>query len=225
MRIIKLIFLLILSVLFIGCAASKTELAKVNQDTLKNSGVIIGTFSRNLGKGYIGVNSISILDENKKFVTRIRESASDTMSISGNPYEFKNDFVNDNEQGSLFSVSLPEGTYYITNYFAGRGLGGYTGNYTNRIQIKRGEIIYLGDIKFTPILETHPLYESKKNIVSANCKISNQLDRDFSHFKKVYSLFNKSDIITKLDEKEFALGSFHSNANVMMMFLPPSSYK
>lgn len=223
MRKRQYIYFLIISILFTGCAASKTELAKINVDSMKNSALVIGTFSRNLGKDYIASNSITILNEKKEFVTVIRETASESLSLGGNPYEYKNDFINKDSQSSIFAITLPQGKYYVTNYFAGRGMGGFTGQYYKKINLKSGEIVYLGDIKFVPVLETHPLYKTKKNIVSANCIISNHLDRDFKHFKKLYpdSFFNRNKIIINTEENSFNLGSFHSDANPMMLFLPP----
>ncbi|WP_428025568.1 hypothetical protein [Arcobacter sp.] len=216
------ILLLVVTILISGCVSSKSEFALIDKSKMTKEALIIGSFSRNLGNNYINKTRFDIVTLNHDYVKSVYDAAGETLSLANNPNVFDNDFVYETSQGSIFSTMIPEGTYYITNYFAGRGTGGFIGNNEQKISVKAGDIVYIGDIKFEPILRTHPLYDNKKNIVSANCIISNQLDRDFDYFKNRYksNSFEKENIKVLVEEKKFNLGSFQSNGAPFIIFVP-----
>ncbi|PLY10038.1 MAG: hypothetical protein C0626_07100 [Arcobacter sp.] len=223
MKSFKICVLISIVMLFIsGCASSKSEFALIDKSKMTNEALIIGSFSRNLGNNYIHKTSFDIVTLNHDFVKRVFDAAGETLSLANNPYSFENDFVYETSQGSIFSTMIPEGTYYITNYLAGKGSGGFIGNYEQKVSVKAGDIVYIGDIKFEPILRTHPLYDNKKNIVSTNCIISNQLDRDFNYFKNKYKIdsFKKENIKVLVEEKKFNLGAFQTNGSPFIIFVP-----
>lgn len=216
------ILLLVVTLLISGCVSSKSEFALIDKKKMTKEALIIGSFSRNLGNNYINKTRFDIVTLNHDYVKSVYDAAGETLSLANNPYAFDNDFVYETSQGSIFSTMIPEGIYYITNYFAGRGSGGYFSNYEQKISVKAGDILYIGDIKFEPILRTHPLYDNKRNIVSANCIISNQLDRDFNYFKRKYKMdsFRKENIKVLVSEKKFNLGTFQTNGAPFMIFIP-----
>lgn len=218
MKRILLHLLLMASIIFFnGCGASKTPLASLNSKA-DGYAMIIGTFSRDIGSSYIKENRFSIINSNNKLVKNVFDIAKEHISLKNNPYEFNNDFVYKNSQGSIFAVYVPVGNYYINNFFAGRGQGGYSGEYSKQINLENGDIMYIGDIYFKPILKAHPLYENKIVIDGAQCIISNNFDRDYSIFKKHLNhiSFQKNKIKIAVKTNNFELGDFYSDFNALL---------
>lgn len=219
----KLLYILLISsiVFFNGCGASKTPLANLNMQK-DDYALIIGTFSRDIGPSYIKENRFSIIDSNKKYVKNVFDIAKEHISLSSTPYEFNSDFTYKNSQGSIFAVQIPVGHYYISNFFAGKGKGGYAGQYSKLIHLESKDIMYIGDIQFKPILKPHPLYESKINIVGAKCSITNNFNRDYSIFKKYFNhiSFQKDKIKVAVQTKDFKLGDFYGHFDILPLISP-----
>lgn len=216
---ILLIFVSI--VLFSGCSASKNALSKIDNNELSNSALIIGSFSRKLGSSHIGHNSFNIVDLSHKQIKNVFDKAKDNMSIYGKPYEYNTDFIYEKIQGSVFAVLIPEGSYYLHKFSAGRGMGEYLGKFYKKIDVRKGDILYIGDINFKPKLVTHPLYKNIKNLDGANVTIKDNLDRDYNIFKKYLgnNLYKKDKIKISVSNEIFDLNKFESDFN-MLLFLP-----
>ncbi len=223
-----IILFLISIVIFTGCTASKTTLAKVNKQNLSTHALIIGTFSRNLGTSYLGHNSFEIVDLNHKLVKSVFDNAKDNMSLGGNPYEYNNDFIYKDTQGSIFAVLIPEGNYYLHKFSAGKGSGKYVGKFNKKIDVKRDDVLYVGDFNFKPIrekLENHPFFKNKKVTVGATVTIKNSLNRDYAVLKKHLGndFLKKDEIKLSVINEEFNLIKFTSDVNPML-FLPVIIY-
>lgn len=220
------VLLLLLSILlFNGCSASKITLSKIDNKELSNNALIIGSFSRELGSSHIGHNSFNIVDLNHKQVKNVFDKAKDNMSIYGKAYDYNTDYIYEKIQGSIFAVLIPEGSYYLHKFSAGRGRGEYLGKFYKKIDVKKGDILYIGDINFKPKLVTHPLYKNIKNINGAKVTIKHNLNRDYNIFKKYLgnNFYKKDKIKTSASNETFDLNRFESDFN-MLMFLPVIVY-
>jgi len=224
MKNYKSITILLFLFLFVGCSSSKMKMVKNEKINTSSDVLVIGTFSRESGDSYMGSNTITIFNEEEKVVKIVREIANESLSLKNNPYSFDNDFVTGKFGSSMFSFFLPLGEYYISNYSVGRGMGAFVNKSYLKLDIKNAHsIVYLGDFLFEPVLEAHPLYKDKKNIVSANCTISNKMERDFNKFKRIYTnnFFKNDNIYWALKKTSFNLNKFYSDSDPMLIFFPP----
>ena len=218
MKKTTLYLLLALSILLTNGCARKTPLANIDQQTLKEHALIIGTLSRNSGKAYFRESSFSIIDtKNKELVKTVFITGKEDLTSLTNPFVFKDDYHYKDAQGSLFAVSIPAGTYYLSKFYTGSGAQGYYGNYYTKLTLKAGDIVYIGDIKFKPILQKAVLVDSKV-AAGAQCIITNKLHRDYPLFKKYYisNLFQKNTIKSVVNETSFKLGNYSDNTNYLL---------
>jgi hypothetical protein len=209
-------------IILVGCAV-KTPLAKVeNQSFLNDKVLIIGSFSRPIGKNYFRLSSIDIVNINGN------EELKNTIFIQGkenimnikNPYEFNDDYTYSNTKGSVFSKLIPPGEYFLTMFSTGHPQLLYFSNYSIKLNLKAGEIVYIGDIKYIPTKMSKPA-PIHGNIVAlgAKCVISNQLKRDFNIFKKYYpNNFFKQQAIKVLDTTvSFDLNGYSNTASQLVV--------
>ena len=177
--------LLILTIMFSGCSASKTPLIKPTKKQLKDNGLIIGSLSRNSGKAYFRESSITIVDANKTFVKNVYNQSED-MSLKSitKPFVFYDDFKENNRSGSVFSFLLPKGEYHITKPFTGSTNMGYSNEFIQKISIENGTYNYIGDFKFEPTKTTNDNWIKNEIPLGVKLDVSNQLKEDLSIYQQ-----------------------------------------
>ena len=214
------VLLVITSLLVIGCGV-KTPLANIEGISKKNA-ILIGSLSRDGGKAYYRAMSFKVFDLDDNYVTMVVNQGKENLKSLTNPFEFEDDFIYDNSKGSIFSISLPIGTYKLQEFYIGSGPTGYKSKFSRKIIVKAGDILYIGDIHSTPILKDNPFYDDIKMANGAKFIISNKLDRDYQVFQKMYKgkFFQKENITINLKEESFNLGNFNDSTNYHLI-LPP----
>ncbi len=207
-RFISSILVVGLMLVFTGCAR-KTAIEKPTNENMKNSALVIGSFSRNVGKAYFrGSSFIVYSNDTKKLYKSIFNIGKEDLTSLNNPFIFEDDFKYENSNGSIFSFSLPEGKYILANYSV--SLGGPNavyGSYYKYLDVKKGDIIYIGDLKYEPTATKRHRISNIDMPLGAKCTISNQLDRDMNVFNKYFKDTNirMEDIKIDLDEIQFGL--------------------
>jgi hypothetical protein len=211
---------LVLSVSFLAGCAVKTPLAKVKSlSSLSDKVLIIGSFSRPIGKNYFRSSSIELHDMEGKLIDTIFIQGKENIMSPLNPYEFTDDYTYSDAKGSVFAKLIPAGQYYLTQFSTGHALLQYFSDYSVKLKLNAGEIVYIGDIKFIPTKITPSILNGNTVSSGAKCVISNQLKRDFSTFKKYYpnDFFKEEEIKIYGVSADFDLNGYSNNSSQVVI--------
>ena len=144
---------------------------------------------------YVGIKSVFV-------------DGSDNGSFR-NPFEFKDDYTYNSRKGSIFVISIPPNTYKLNHFYLGSGPINYDTNYSRNVTLKAGEVTYIGDFQFSPILN------NRKNFIGGYCTITNKIKQDYVIFNKVYlgDFIKRNDIKIDIKKKVFKLGNYNDSTN------------
>ncbi len=204
---------------FTGCAV-KTPLAKVvDASSLSDKVLLIGSFSRPVGKNYFRSSSIQLHDMDGNLIETIFIQGKENIMSPTNPYEFADDYTYDDSKGSVFTKLMPAGEYQLTHFSTGHAFMQYFSDYSVKLKLNAGEIVYIGDIKFIPTKITSSILNGNTMSSGAKCMISDNLKRDFLTFKKYYpnDFFKKEKIKIYGVSEDFVLDGYSNTASQVIV--------